>query len=100
MGEMISWQQDKAPHKRGSFRAVVLHGENFSKSAGPSRSPVEADSWIVHIPQTVALAAEIKSGDTLCRLGIAAEKLTVQQISPDESGYVVRCTANMRGSKS
>lgn len=100
MGEMLSWRQDKAPHKRGSFRAVVLHGESQSESAGPSRGTVAADLWTVHVPQNVALAAEIATGDTIARLGIAAEELTVQQVSPDETGWVLRCTAKMRSPKS
>ena len=100
MGEMLSWRQDKTPHKRGSFRAVVLHGESQSESAGPSRGTVAADPWTVHVPQNVALAAEIATGDTIARLGIAAETLTVQQISQDETGWVLRCTAKMRSPKS
>lgn len=96
MGEMLSWRQDKAPHKRGSFLAVVLHGESQSDAAGPSRGALPADPWSVHIPHTVALAAEISTGDTLLRLGLGAEVLTVQQITPDEAGWILRCTANMR----
>lgn len=100
MGEMLAWRQDKAPHKRGSFRAVVLHGESQSESAGASRGAVAADPWTVHVPQGVALAAEIATGDTLSRLGLAAEELTVQQITRDETGWVLRCTAKMRSPKS
>ena len=100
MGEMLSWRQDKAPHTRGSFRAVVLHGESQSESAGPSRGTVAADPWTVHVPQNVALAAEIATVDTIARLGIAAEELTVQQISQDETGWVLHCTARMRSPKS
>ena len=34
MAEPLKWEQDKAPHRTGTFCAVVLHGSPDSQNAG------------------------------------------------------------------
>ena len=96
--ETLKWRQDKAPHAVGSLRAVVLHGESQSESAGPSRDGIAADPWTVIARETESLAVGIRAGDTLELAG--GTVLMVQQISRDrEMGWVIRCTANARAPK-
>jgi len=94
--EPLKWIQDKAPHRTGTFSAVVLHGAPDSQNAGHPLGSLVADPWTVHVSRDVALVADIRVGDRLCRVGIGAEVLTVQQISRDESGWIVVCTSNER----
>lgn len=94
--EPLVWRQDKAPHMTGTFSGVVLHGAPDSQSAGNTLSPQLADPWTVTVERHVALIAGIKVGDTLKRVGIDAETLTVQQIARDAMGWLLTCTANER----
>lgn len=94
MQDMLAWRQDRAPHKQGSFRAVVLEGESDSQSAGSSLDGVTANPWTVIVPLAVALIADIAVGDTLTT--VYGVDLTVQQISKSETDWVIRCTSNMR----
>lgn len=100
LSETLAWRQDRAPHKRGSFRAVVLQGAVDGETAGHPRGSVPADEWTVHLPYAVALAAEIAPGDTISRLGLGAEELAVQEVVPTPTGYLFRCTAKMRPARS
>lgn len=95
MSELVKWRQDKAPHLEGSFRAVVLHGESQSESAGPTRGGMAADPWSVICDTNPAECVGLTLGDTLeLRDGTI---LTVQQISRDNYfKWVIRCTANAR----
>lgn len=98
MAEMVKWRQDKAPHLEGSFRAVVLHGESQSESAGPSRGGLPADPWTVMVESDVAICVSIAVGDTIELLG--GDRLSVQQITRDSAlGWVIRCTANARATR-
>ena len=96
MAEPLKWEQDKAPHRTGTFRAVVLHGAPDSQNAGHPLGPIVADPWAVHVPLSVALVADIRVGDRLCRVGIGAEVLTVQQIGRDDSGWLLVCSVRER----
>jgi hypothetical protein len=95
MSELVKWRQDKAPHLEGSFRAVVLHGETQSESAGPTRGGMAADPWSVICDTNPAECVGLTFGDTLeLQDGTI---LTVQQISRDNYfQWVIRCTANAR----
>ena len=95
MDELVKWRQDKAPHLEGSFRAVVVHGESQSESAGPSRSGIAADPWTVIIREHTATCAGMKTGDTLELLD--GTVLSIQQVTKDAAfGWVVKATANAR----
>ncbi len=96
MIEPVMWRQDKAPHRKGAFGAVVLHGESQSETAGASRGGFAADPWTVIVPATSALCADVAVGDTLTRLGVDGETLTVQQITRDDTGWTLRCTSEER----
>ena len=96
MTEPLKWEQDKAPHRTGTFSAVVLHGAPDSQNAGHPLGPIVADPWAVHVPLSVALVADIRVGDRLCRVGIGAEVLTVQQIGRDDSGWLLVCSVRER----
>lgn len=96
MTEPVEWRQDKAPHRRGAFGAVLLHGDGISQSAGHTLGPVTADAWICRVSAYTSMAADIAVGDTIKALGPNAETLTVQQIIRDGSGFVFRCTAKQR----
>lgn len=98
MSELVKWRQDKAPHLEGSFRAVVVHGESQSESAGPTRGGMAADPWSVICDSNSAECVGLKYGDTLeLRDGTI---LTIQQITRDVFfGWVIRCTANARAPK-
>lgn len=95
LSETVKWRQDKAPHLEGSFRAIVVHGESQSESAGPSRGPMAADPWTVMCGTNPAECIGLALGDTLeLRDGTI---LTVQQVSRDPAfGWVIRCTSNAR----
>lgn len=95
MDELVKWRQDKAPHLEGSFRAVVVHGESQSESAGPTRGGMAADPWTVIVETNPAECVGMANGDTIeLQDGTV---LTVQQISRDRFfGWVIRCTANAR----
>ena len=98
MAEMVKWRQDRAPHLEGSFRAVVLHGESQSESAGPSRGGLPADPWTVMVDSDVAICVSISVGDTIELLG--GDRLSVQQITKDPAlGWVIRCTSNARATR-
>lgn len=95
MSELVKWRQDKAPHLEGSFRAVVVHGESQSESAGPTRGGMAADPWTVICETNPAECVGLTLGDTL-ELDNGTT-LTVQQISRDRFfGWAIRCTANAR----
>ena len=97
MLELVSWLQDKAPHRRGIIRAAVFQGESQSTAAGPTLDGVTADPWSVKVPISDALVSQIAMGDTLTlspRHGNAV--LTVQQITATTGWYIIRCTANER----
>lgn len=97
MLELVSWLQDKAPHRRGVIRAAVFQSESQSTAAGPTLDGVTADPWSVKVPITDALVSQIAMGDTLTlspRHGNAV--LTVQQITATTGWYIIRCTANER----
>lgn len=95
MDELVKWRQDKAPHLEGSFRAVVVHGESQSESAGPSRGAMAADPWTVIVETNPAECVGMTNGDTLeLQDGTI---LIVQQITRDRFfGWVIRCTSNAR----
>lgn len=97
MMELVSWLQDKAPHRRGVIRAAVFQGESQSSSAGPSLGGVTADPWNVKVPITDALVTQVALGDTFTLSprhgGIV---LTVQQVTATPQWYVIRCTTNER----
>lgn len=94
--EPVVWRQDAAPHRQGTFAAVVLRGGVNQANAGASAAPLTADVWRVHAPATVALCADIRIGDTLTRVNRKQEVLTVQEIVDDESGWWLNCTAEER----
>jgi len=94
--EPVKWTQDKSPHRTGVFGAVVTQGNVAAQSAGPTAGPVAGDVWTVHVPNSTALVADVREGDTLARVGIGAEVLTVQQIAKCDSGWWLTCTANER----
>ena len=94
--EPLKWTQDKAPHRTGSFSAAVLHGAPDSRSAGHPLGAMVADPWTVQVPLDVALVADIKTGDTLSRVGIGAEVLTIQQIGRDDAGWWLVCSVRER----
>lgn len=96
MLEPLKWVQDKAPHRSGTFCAAVLHGAPDSQNAGHPLGSIVADPWGVQVPLGTALVAEIHVGDRLHRVGIGAEVLTVQQISRDDSGWLLICSVNER----
>ena len=96
LAELVKWRQDKAPHLEGSFNAVVLHGSADSQNAGNPLGTIVADPWTVHVALETALVAEIRVGDRLERSGAGGEVLTVQQVSRDDSGWVLVCSANER----
>lgn len=94
----VIWREDKAPHRRGTFRAQVLHGESQSNNAGPTLAGIVANPWTVRVPTATpenALAKFVKVGDELkVEPGIV---LAVQQISRSLAGHlVVRCTESAR----
>lgn len=97
--EPLVWRQDKTPHASGTLKATVLHGQSQSENAGPSRGTFAADPWTVLVSLKAAIVSQIAEGDTLTRLGIGGERLSVQQISRDETGYVIICTSNERAKK-
>lgn len=97
--EPLKWRQDKSPHRVGVFRGVVLHGAPDSQNAGHKLGALVADPWVVNVSCRTALVADVAVGDTLTRVGIGAEVLTVQQIARDESGWWLVCTANVRAPK-
>ena len=94
--EPVVWRQDAAPHRTGTFNAVVLRGGVDQANAGASAGPLTADVWRVHAPASVALCADIRIGDTLTRVSRKQEVLTVQEIVDDESGWWLNCTADER----
>ncbi len=96
MAEPLKWEQDKAPHRTGTFCAVVLHGSPDSQNAGHPLGSIVADPWAVSVPLSVALVADIRVGDRLRRIGIGAEVLSVQQISRDDSGWLLVCSVRER----
>lgn len=101
MLELVSWLEDKAPHRRGILRCAVFHGESQSTAAGPTLDGVTADPWTVKVPLADALVSQIAMGDTLKlppRFGGAL--LTVQQITPTAEWFIIRCTANERAPNS
>jgi hypothetical protein len=99
LAEIVEWRQDGAKGLRGTFEAVVIHGESQSASAGASLDAVTADPWTVCVSEAVAIAAEIAIGDSLHLSSFGREVLTVQQITRDATGWIIRCTANMRASR-
>lgn len=96
MTEPLKWTQDKSPRRVGVFGGVVLHGSPDAQNAGHPLGQVCADPWVVNVSQATALVADVAVGDTLSRCGIGAEVLTVQQISRDDSGWVLVCSCNER----
>lgn len=94
--EQLKWSQDKSPHRVGVFGGVVLHGAPDSQNTGHPLGALVADPWVVTVPQSTALVADVAVGDTLTRVGLGAEVLTVQQISRDDSGWVLVCSCNER----
>lgn len=94
--EPLHWRQDKSPHKCGTIHGVVLHGAPDSQNAGHPSAAIVADPWTVTVAEKYALVADAVIGDTLRRIGIRGETLTIQQIARDESGWVLTCTANER----
>ena len=99
LAEIVEWRQDGAKGLRGTFEAVVIHGESQSASAGASLDAVTADPWTIVVSDAVAVAAEIALGDSIHLPESGGERLTVQQVTRDASGWTVRCTANMRASR-
>lgn len=97
--EPLVWRQDKAPHRTGTLNGIVLHGQSQSDHAGPSRGTFAADPWTVLVSLDVAIISQVSEGDVLTRIGITGEKLTVQQITKDETGYVIICTSKARANK-
>lgn len=95
--EPLKWRQDKSPHRVGVFGGVVLHGAPDSQNAGHPLGALVADPWVVNISYRTALVADVAVGDTLTRVGIGAEVLTVQEIAQDESGWILVCSANEKG---
>ena len=94
--EPLKWTQDKAPHRTGTFNAVVLHGAPDSQNAGHPLGAIVADPWTVHVSLDTALIADIRVGDRLSRVGIGAEVLTVQQVCREDSGWILVCSVNER----
>ena len=97
MMELVSWLEDKAPHRRGIIRAAVFHGESQSTAAGPTLDGLTADPWTVKVPSTEGLVVKIAIGDTF-KLSprFQGQLLTIQQITPTREWYICRCTANER----
>lgn len=93
--EPVVWRQDAAPHRQGTFSAVVLCGAVDSAGAGPALSPFVADVWTVHAPTACALAAGVAVGDSIRRM-VGGDVLTVQSIVRDEGGFWLHCTAAER----
>jgi len=96
MAEPVKWRQDAAPHRSAMMRAVVTRGVVESQSAGPSVARITGDVWTVHVRIGEALVDGICVGDTIERVGIGAEVLTVQQIVKDDAGWWIACTADER----
>lgn len=96
LAEPVKWTSDAAPRRAGTFRAVVTRGAVDSSAAGPALGPIVGDVWSVHASRRVALCASIKVGDTVERVGIGAERLTVQRIIAGDSGWWLLCTADER----
>lgn len=94
--EPLKWIQDKAPHKTGMLKAVVLQGAPESNTAGIPIEPLTADSWTVHAPLDSILVDQVKEGDTLERGIWKNITLTVQRSMVTESGYWILCTATQR----
>lgn len=92
--EPVKWVADAAPHKSGTFTAVVNRGAVDSSSAGASIATVVGDVWSVHADRKTAICAGVKIGDTIHRIGIDGEVLTVQQIIRDDGGWWFICTSN------
>lgn len=96
-GEPIRWRQDKAPHLEGSFEGIVLQASPDSETAGHPQGRVNADQWTVEAPLSVALVAQFRHGDTLCRIAEpGAPVLSIAQIARTEGGWLIGCTANER----
>lgn len=93
MAEPVMWTEDASPHRRGTFDAVVLHG-GVSTGAGDPVSAMFADAWTVDVPDDVAIAADIRCGDTITRDGC---RLTVQKITRNDDGWILVCTSDERG---
>ena len=92
--ETVKWTQDKAPHRKGAFGAVILHGDSSMQNAGNNYGTISADPWYVTASAVTSLVADIAVGDTFTLLNGVV--LTIQQITPDVSGWVFKCTANER----
>lgn len=95
LSEPVVWRQDAAPHRSGTFNAVVLRGGADSESAGHSLSPIVADVWTVNAPVDCAIAAGVVVGDTLERLE-CGELLTVQSVVKADGSWWLTCTAAER----
>lgn len=94
--EPMEWREDKTPHRTGSFKAIVIHGESESTAAGNVRGSIAADPWSVIVDSRVAICADIREGDTLTRVLVGGETLSVQQITRDDTGWVIKCTSKAR----
>lgn len=96
MSEPLVWRQDKAPHASGTLGGVVTHASPDAMAAGHPLGQITADPWIVRVPLAAALVASIRPGDTLSRLGIGAEKLTVQEVSRTDGAWLLICSRRER----
>ena len=97
MLEDVLWEEDAAPHRRGTIRAAVFQGASQSPSAGPSLDGIPADPWTLQVPISTALAVNIKMGDSIT---LAPHRggavLSVQQITRTAMWYIIIATAEER----
>lgn len=93
--EPLVWREDRSPHRTGTVLGAVTHGAGDSSLAGHPLGEITADPYVVTLDEGVALAASVRVGDTLCRVGCGIT-LSVQQINKSDTGWMLVCSAKER----
>lgn len=93
--EKLAWEQDGAPHLRGSFSGSVLKAAPSSRSAGHTLGAETADSYTILVDFRTGLLRHVSVGDTIRRTD--GTRLTIKEITREHGiGAYLKCTAEER----